>query len=207
MSEPKFTFTLFNPDGARSRSLPSRQVRSLPPAAAGPAATSTPASDGNGITASEMAEMGRGLSRRLPGRRLRRHLRDLQGRLPSCPFVDRTRLTPLQRKQLKEAREGGGRLPARRRFRALAAHGRVRRTLVSGAEEISGLPPDPTCLHCVVAVAIGKFIDEHPGKLAGTVVTDLIQVLGEYIASVAPLLGDGSPRVRAPVSLEGSQEG
>ncbi len=52
-------------------------------------------------------------------------------------------------------------------------------------EEITGLEFDAGCLHCVLAREIGKFIEQHnPPDLR--VVTDLLQVTAEYIASIAP---------------------
>jgi hypothetical protein len=52
-------------------------------------------------------------------------------------------------------------------------------------EEITGREFDPGCLHCVLAREIGKFIEEHNPEDV-RVITDLVQIAAEYIASVAP---------------------
>lgn len=52
-------------------------------------------------------------------------------------------------------------------------------------EEITGREYDPSCLHCVLAREIGKFIEEH-NPADARVITDLMQLAAEYIASVAP---------------------
>lgn len=56
----------------------------------------------------------------------------------------------------------------------------------SRPEELTGLPPDPDCLHCVLGPYLQSFLDAHPGKPLAEIVLELNQITGEFIASTAP---------------------
>lgn len=49
--------------------------------------------------------------------------------------------------------------------------------------ELSGLPPDPDCLHCVIAPHVAAFMEARPGKKHADIVGELLQVAAELLAS------------------------
>lgn len=51
-------------------------------------------------------------------------------------------------------------------------------------QELSGLPGDPDCLHCVLAPVIEKWRKEHPQALDSEQCAQLAQTLGELLGSV-----------------------
>jgi hypothetical protein len=56
-------------------------------------------------------------------------------------------------------------------------------------KELTGLPPDPNCLHCHLAPIIQTWEDAHPNVERQKVLVQFAQVLGELIASSAPDAG------------------
>lgn len=78
--------------------------------------------------------------------------------------------------------------------------------------ELSGLPENPDCLHCLLPHVVDRFIREHPGKSGAEVLEEFAQALGEVIGSGAfnggqtdrmPMLVDGAMRtaLRAAFNL------
>ncbi|MHB8817162.1 MAG: hypothetical protein ACYDAE_28390 [Steroidobacteraceae bacterium] len=51
--------------------------------------------------------------------------------------------------------------------------------------ELSGLPENPDCLHCLLPQVVDKFIREHPGKSGDEILEEFAQALGELIGSGA----------------------
>ena len=49
--------------------------------------------------------------------------------------------------------------------------------------ELTGLPPDPDCLHCVLVPVIRKFRDEHPQASVQDIIGSLCQCIGEHLGS------------------------
>lgn len=50
-------------------------------------------------------------------------------------------------------------------------------------EELSGLTPDPDCLHCVIAPILDRFMLAHPEKPLAQLAGEVLQIAAELIAS------------------------
>lgn len=50
-------------------------------------------------------------------------------------------------------------------------------------QDIYGQELDPECIHCVLAMAVLKFIKDHPGKSQEDTASELLQLAAEYVIS------------------------